>query len=673
MPRTAKKTSSTTVESVAGIVESLPVGDAPVKLEAGKTKPSLAPGVFTVGLKAPLQPKELTQVLEGGSDAKIQQSVDQPSANQQSTRKSAEVSSDSKKEDFKTMNLKTTQTTQSTQSGRSSKSAQAAQLTQLTQATHSSQSTHSGRLNQSTQEDQSSQPTQSVQETQSAQFGRSVQLTGSTQTTQSTTSAQSAQETQSTQEFPSTRESQSDQSEMSKTHHSENTQALADKSGGPSGVQEAKHKPSHNVGQSISRSIPPVMPVKRSFGHKQYGRYQNGNGNSRQRYSNEEYDDTYVANNSAGSVTGILDTSKDGHGVLRLELSAEHEKDTYISTSLIKRYQLRPGDVVSGPVRIPKENERYWGLLKVDTVNGMPASEAAKLDRPKFKSLTPVYPNEKIKLETGEEPLALRIIDLVAPIGKGQRSLIVSPPKAGKTTLLKDIATGVATNHPEIHIMAVLVGERPEEVTDIKRHIARITKNDGEVAASNFDESAEDQCRVAEVALEKAKRMVEMGKDVLILLDSITRLARAYNLAIPTSGRTLSGGFDPAALFPPKKFFGAARNFEVPGSLTIVGTALVETGSRMDDLVYEEFKGTGNQEVHLDRRLAERRIYPAIDVQRSGTRRDDLLVDAMTYQSIMTLQRMLDTLDKEERTAVFIEQLRRSKSNKEFLAGLKAG
>jgi transcription termination factor Rho len=249
--------------------------------------------------------------------------------------------------------------------------------------------------------------------------------------------------------------------------------------------------------------------------------------------------------------------------------------------------------------------------------------------------------------------------------------LIVSPPKAGKTTLLKDIATGVAQNSPEIHLMAVLVGERPEEVTDFRRHIARITGGKGEVAASNFDESSQDQCRVAELALERAKRMVENGKDVLILLDSITRLARAYNLAMPTSGRTLSGGFDPAALFPPKKFFGAARNFETQGSLTIVGTALVETGSRMDDLVYEEFKGTGNQEVHLDRRLAERRVYPAIDVQKSSTRRDDLLIEPVTYQSIITLHRMLDMFGKEERTATLIDKIKRTSSNKEFLASLK--
>ncbi|MCC6711435.1 MAG: transcription termination factor Rho [Candidatus Pacebacteria bacterium] len=372
------------------------------------------------------------------------------------------------------------------------------------------------------------------------------------------------------------------------------------------------------------------------------------------------------------TITGSLDNSRDGHGVLRVSFT-EDDRDTYISNSQVRRFKLRPGDVVTGPARKPKENERYWGLLQVDQVNGMPVEEFLKKDRPVFKNLTPVYPDEQIILETGAEPLSLRMIDMIAPIGKGQRSLIVSPPKAGKTTLLKNIATGVAANNPEIHLMAVLVGERPEEVTDIRRHIETLTKGKGEVAASNFDESAQDQVRVAELALERAKRLVESGKDVVILLDSITRLARAYNLAMPTSGRTLSGGFDPAALFPPKKFFGAARNFEIPGSLTIVGTALVDTGSRMDDLVYEEFKGTGNQEVHLDRTLAERRIHPAIDVQKSGTRRDDLMMDPMVYQSVITLHRMLDMLNKDDRTTTLIDKLKRTKSNKDFLASLKAG
>lgn len=424
--------------------------------------------------------------------------------------------------------------------------------------------------------------------------------------------------------------------------------------------------------------VEPVRPRRPVFVGRQRGGY-NRNGGNHKSSLNDDRDYSSEASLNGGAkgegevsavVTGFLDTSLDGHGVLRANFSPS-EGDAYISTSQIRRLKLRPGDIISGPARAPKENERYWGMLKVDTVNGQ--SPEKMMDRVRFQTLTPVYPDEQIKLETGDEPLATRLIDMVAPIGKGQRSLIVSPPKAGKTTLLMQLATGIAANYPDIHLMAVLVGERPEEVTDFRRHIDKITKGKGEVAASNFDESAEDQCRVAEIALERAKRLVEQGHDVVILLDSITRLARAYNLSIPTSGRTLSGGFDPAALFPPKKFFGAARNFEVGGSLTIIGTCLVDTGSRMDDLIYEEFKGTGNQEVHLDRRLAERRIYPAIDVQRSGTRRDDLLIDPMTYQSVLTLQRMLDLVDKEQRTQTLIDRMRRTASNKEFLASLKEG
>jgi len=429
------------------------------------------------------------------------------------------------------------------------------------------------------------------------------------------------------------------------------------------------------IKENIFKTVP-VQPLRRAAANDSVTTAKSGSGslsNSGTSVRDKNGFSSRTQDAPTAMVTGVLDTSRDGHGVLRINLSNGEDGDAYISTSQIRRFRLRPGDVIAGPAREPKENERYWGLLKIDTINGMTPEEMMKTERIKFKSLTPVYPDEKINLEIGEEPLSLRIIDLIAPIGKGQRSLIVSPPKAGKTTLLKEIATGVATNHPEIHIMAVLVGERPEEVTDIKRHIAAITKGEGEVAASNFDESADSQCQVAELALEKAKRMVEMGKDVLILLDSITRLARAYNLSIPTSGRTLSGGFDPQALFPPKQFFGAARNFEVQGSLTIIGTALVDTGSRMDEVIFEEFKGTGNQEVHLDRKLSERRIYPAIDVQRSGTRRDDLLIDGVTYQAIATLHRMLDTLDREERTGVLIEQLKRAKTNKEFLTSLKEG
>jgi transcription termination factor Rho len=378
------------------------------------------------------------------------------------------------------------------------------------------------------------------------------------------------------------------------------------------------------------------------------------------------------------TVSGILDTGPEGHGLLRPNFHPS-SKDVYISSSQIRRFALRPGDLVEGPARRPKETERYWGLLKVEKVNGVLVADLGK--RVNFDALTPIFPNEKLALEIGKEPFSNRIIDMVAPIGKGQRGMIVSPPKAGKTTILKDIASGVAANYSDVHLMAVLIGERPEEVTDISRHIEKVTKGKGEVAASNFDEPAEQQTRIAEMALNRAKRLVEMGKDVVVVLDSITRLARAYNLAIPTSGRTLSGGFDPAALYPPKRFFGAARNFEPfntpegkkTASLTILGTALIETGSRMDDLIYEEFKGTGNMELHLDRQLSERRIFPAIDIQRSGTRKEELLFDSTAYQSIVMMRRMIDVLNKDERTELFIDRLKKSKNNKEFLAGLKEG
>ena len=369
------------------------------------------------------------------------------------------------------------------------------------------------------------------------------------------------------------------------------------------------------------------------------------------------------------SVSGVLEITSEGHGLLRPNFSPS-DRDVYISSSQIRRFRLRPGDVVEGPARKPKENERYWGLLKVEKVNGKDFDEG--LRRPDFDRLTPIFPKEKLVLETDKGSVAARVIDLVAPIGKGQRGLIVSPPKAGKTTILKDIAHGIAENSPKVHLMAVLVGERPEEVTDIRKSVK------GEVAASNFDEAAERQTKVAEIALDRAKRLVELGNDVVILLDSITRLARAYNLAIPTSGRTLSGGFDPAALFPPKRFFGAARNFEpfkvegkeVGGSLTIIGTALVDTGSRMDELIYEEFKGTGNMELHLSRKLQERRMFPAINLQRSGTRQEQLLFNEKDYEKIRTMRRMIDVLDDNEQTEVMLERLRKTKSNKEFLSSL---
>ncbi|GAB4157536.1 MAG: transcription termination factor Rho [Candidatus Dojkabacteria bacterium] len=363
-------------------------------------------------------------------------------------------------------------------------------------------------------------------------------------------------------------------------------------------------------------------------------------------------------------VEGILEIQKDRtHGVLHTDGVLSGENDVYISGSQIKKFNLRVGDVVSGPARLPKDNERYLSLLRVDKVMGRDATEATK--RPTFHKLTTIFPNKQIKLETTPDVLSTRLIDLLAPIGFGQRAMIVAPPKAGKTTLLKEIAKGISENNKDIKLMVVLVGERPEEVTDMQRSVK------GEVFASNFDEMAEHNCRVAEMALEKAKRLVEYGENVVMLMDSITRLARAYNITMPTSGKTLSGGFDPVALYPPKRFFGAARNFENGGSLTIIATALVETGSRMDDLVYEEFKGTGNMELHLDRRLQQKRVFPAIDVVKSGTRNEELLLDKDVLNQSWRIRRMLEMIEGDENpTEILIGQMRKTKSNKEFLATL---
>lgn len=373
-------------------------------------------------------------------------------------------------------------------------------------------------------------------------------------------------------------------------------------------------------------------------------------------------------------VSGYLDIMPEGHGFLRPKFIPS-DMDVYISASQIRRFNLRGGDFVEGGARQPKENERYFGLLQVSKVNGKPSEEfvseigpngrPAKSKRVRFEDLTAIYPNKQLKLETGKLPLSQRVIDLISPIGFGQRGMVVSPPKAGKTTILKDLAAGISKNHPEAVLMAVLVGERPEEVTDLSRSIK------GDVIASNFDEPAENQTRAAEVALERAKRLVEEGKDVIILLDSITRLGRAYNLSVPPSGRTLSGGFDPVALYPPKKFFGAARNCEEGGSLTIIGTALVDTGSRMDDLIYEEFKGTGNMELHLDRKLAERRIFPAIDISSSGTRQEQLMFTKEVYDKMATMHRMIRLLNESEQTDLFLQQLAKSETNADFLASLK--
>lgn len=358
---------------------------------------------------------------------------------------------------------------------------------------------------------------------------------------------------------------------------------------------------------------------------------------------------------------GILDITYGGYGFLRQDYAINPDKDIYVSTSQIRRFWLRRGDEVEGLARPAKEGERFHSMLLIKKINGKEITEEESKNRPQFDSLTSLHPTRQIRLETDPDILSMRITDLIAPIGFGQRALIVSQPKAGKTTFLKEIAQAISVNFPDAHLMAILIGERPEEVTEIKRFIQ------GEVAASHFDESPRQQVKVANLALDRARRMVEMGNDVIILLDSITRLARAFNLSVQNSGRSLSGGVDPQALFPAKKFLGAARNCEEGGSLTIIGTALVGTESRMDDLIYEEFKGTGNMEIHLNRKFAERRIYPAIDVEKSGTRHEELLFDAETMKKVNTLHRMLGLMNPEERLTALIDKLPKTKNNEEFL------
>ena len=360
---------------------------------------------------------------------------------------------------------------------------------------------------------------------------------------------------------------------------------------------------------------------------------------------------------------GTLECLPEGYGFLRPSGLLPSNNDIYVSASQIRRFGLRNGDVVWGMVRPPRDPEHYEALIRVETVNFSDPEEARK--RPHFEALVPIFPDQKISLETEKGRLSTRLVDLFVPIGKGQRALIVSPPKAGKTTLLKHIANAITKNHPEIIMMVLLIDERPEEVTDMSRSV------DGEIIASTFDRPAEEHMRVASLALEKAKRLVEVGKEVVILLDSITRLARASNLIVPPSGRTLSGGMDPAALYFPKKFFGAARNIENGGSLTIIGTSLVETGSRMDDVIYEEFKGTGNMEIHLSRKISEQRIFPAIDITRSGTRREDLLVEEEELQRLWSLRRKIANMDEAEVLALIIDKLRSTSTNKEFLGTIK--
>ena len=359
---------------------------------------------------------------------------------------------------------------------------------------------------------------------------------------------------------------------------------------------------------------------------------------------------------------GILEIMSEGIGFLRSGHYQPGPYDIYVSQSQIRRYGLRNGDLVIGHVRPPRESERHYGLLKVETVNGIDPEEIR--GRTAFESLTPIFPDRRYDLEVDRHTLSTRLINLVTPVGRGQRGLIVSPPKAGKTTILKQIANSISKKYPEVHLMVALIGERPEEVTDMDRSV------DAEVISSTFDEPVTSHVRVAEMALERAKRLVEIGRDVVILMDSITRLARAYNLVVTPSGRTLSGGIDPSALYPPKRFFGAARNIEEGGSLTIIATCLIDTGSRMDDVVYEEFKGTGNMEVHLDRRLADKRIFPAIDISQSGTRKEELLVDKDRLNKMWILRKVLSPLGTMEAMEFLIDKISGTKNNQEFLQSM---
>ncbi|KUK13800.1 MAG: transcription termination factor Rho [Synergistetes bacterium] len=360
---------------------------------------------------------------------------------------------------------------------------------------------------------------------------------------------------------------------------------------------------------------------------------------------------------------GILEIVPEGIGFLRTNGYLPGPSDVYVSASQIKRFNLRTGDIVWGQTRPPKEQEHYYSLLRVEVVNFEDPEKAR--NRPYFDELTPIYPCEKFKLESDPTEISTRLVDLFVPIGKGQRGLIVSPPKAGKTTLLKNIANSITANHPEVFLIVLLIDERPEEVTDMQRSVK------GEVVSSTFDRPVHEHLKVAELVLEKAKRLVEYGKDVVILLDSLTRLARAYNLTVPPSGRTLSGGMDSVAIHYPKRFLGAARNIEEGGSLTIIATALIDTGSRMDDLIYEEFKGTGNMEIHLSRKLAEQRIFPAIDLKKSGTRKEELLLPEEDLQKIWLLRRRTANLDEAEVLQLLIKKLQETKSNAEFLKAIK--
>ena len=390
-------------------------------------------------------------------------------------------------------------------------------------------------------------------------------------------------------------------------------------------------------------------------------RGQDGQGGQRNRRRRGGQRDDFIPEEDLEIREGLLDILPEGYGFLRVTGYIAGDKDVYVSANQVRKFRLRKGDIVSGPIRPPRSKEKFPAVVRIDKVNGMEPEEA--MNRPKFEALTPLFPDERLRLEIEgrKDGILTRIIDLIAPIGKGQRGLIVSPPKAGKTTVLQEIAQSITTNNPECYLMVVLVDERPEEVTDMQRSVK------GEVISSTFDRPAEEHTQVAELAIERAKRLVEMGTDVVILLDSVTRLARAYNLAMPASGRILSGGVDAQALYPPKRFFGAARNIEEGGSLTILGTALIETGSKMDEVIFEEFKGTGNMELRLDRKLADKRVYPAIDIESSGTRKEELLFDRKELAQVWKLRRVLLALEPGAAIELLIDRLKTTKTNDEFL------
>ncbi len=413
--------------------------------------------------------------------------------------------------------------------------------------------------------------------------------------------------------------------------------------------QRSEQKPEQRPDNKVQGETDKPKPERRTYEQKR----DTDNQSQQSGFEKIESDDP---------VEGVLEVLPDGYGFLRSDNYLSGNKDVYVSPSQIRRFNLKTGDKIKGKGRIPKEGEKFQALLYVQTVNGDPPEVATK--RVAFEYLTPIYPDKRITLETSPRELSTRLIDLIAPVGKGQRGMIVSPPKAGKTILLKKVANAITTNYPEMELIVLLIDERPEEVTDMQRSIK------GEVIYSTFDEVPEHHIKVAEMVLERAQRLVEQRKDVVILLDSITRLARAYNLTIPPTGRTLSGGLDPGALHKPKRFFGAARNIENGGSLTIMATALIETGSRMDDVIFEEFKGTGNMELHLDRKLSERRIFPAIDVNRSGTRREELLLDQKELESVWAIRKAMSNMGNSEVTEMLINRLVQTKTNVDFVNGI---